>query len=82
MQVVQYSGKTVKVFVEGFNSPSSITTSIPDGGSWSGSINGLDLAVRQGQLSIGGKPYSGPVFSELHVIVKSGSTFETQVARN
>lgn len=81
LHVVEFGSSVVKVFIDGQSAISTITTTIPDGGGWSGNINGVSLAVQSGRLSISGRPYEGPAFSELHVFIKQGGAIETRIAK-
>lgn len=81
LYTLRYGSRVIKVFVEGQVANSSIETTVAEGGTWTGEVNGLTLSLRQGRLLIGGEPYNGPEFEELHVTIKPGGRFETQVAK-
>ncbi len=80
LYTVRYGSQVIKLFVEGQIANSSIETKVSEGGTWSGDVNGLSISLRQGRLLIGGEPYTGPEFQELHVTIKPGGRFETRVA--
>lgn len=80
LYTVRYGSQVIKLFVEGQAANSSIETKIAEGGTWSGDVSGVTISLRQGRLTIGGEPYSGPDFAELHITIKPGGRVETRIA--
>ncbi len=80
LYVVRTGSQTVKVFVDGQSGRTRVETKVPEGGTWAGDVNGVKLSLNQGRLSIQNELYVGPPFAELHVIIKTGGTYEARVA--